>query len=143
LRTREATCSSRWSAAPVADFSCAAAPLAVRLERDCVPLEREPLDRPLLERAPLEPDPLARDPLARDPLERDPLERELDARLEPDELLDERRLPDDELDLEPPLLACGTSPPLHRQRFSPDSTFHRGSVGRGRVRALERHSLEC
>jgi hypothetical protein len=133
LRTREATCSSRWSAAPVADFSCAAAPLAVRLERDCVPLERELLDRPLLDFALLE----------RVPFERDPLERELDARLEPDEPPDERRLPDDELDLEPPLLACGTSPPLRGQRFDPDTTFRRMSVARCRARAVERHSLEC
>jgi hypothetical protein len=120
LRTREAICSKRWSAAPVADFSCEAAPLPARRERDAVPLERELLDR--------------------EPLER-PLLREPDARLEPDEPPDERRDPpldDDELDLEPPLLACGTSPPLRGQRCNADTTSRRVAVARFRARAVER-----
>jgi hypothetical protein len=113
--------------------------------------EREPLERALLEREaaerePLAPELLERVPLARVPLEREPLLRELAERLEPDEPPDERRepeLPDDELDLEPPLLACGTSPPLHGQRCNADTTRHRALMGTGRTRTLERETLEC
>src|SRR5437016_5424092 len=109
LRTRVAICSTRASAAPVACFTCDAPLLVLRFERDCVPLERPPLERAPLERAVLE-----RVPDERVPLER-PLLRELDGRLEPDDPPEEPPepvLPDGELDLEPPLLACGTSPPL-------------------------------
>jgi hypothetical protein len=132
----------------VADFSCDAAPLAVRRERDAVPLDRALLDRallerPLLDRPLLDRAPLERALLERDPLARDPLERELDARLEPDEPPDVRRLDDDELDPDPPLLACGTSPPLRGQRFESDTSFRPVSVARVRPRAYERHALEC
>jgi hypothetical protein len=147
LRTRFATCSTRASAAPVADFNCEAAPLAARRLRDCVPLARPPVERPLLERplverALVERALLERPPLARPPLEREPLERELllllrelDERLVPDDPPEERRdpePPDDELDLEPPLLACGTSPPLPGQQSDVDTISHRAGVGRFR-----------
>jgi hypothetical protein len=146
LRTRFATCSKRLSAAVVADFSCAAAPppLLELLERALV--ERAPPERAPPERVPLERVPLERELLARVPLERELLLRELEERLEPDEPPDERRdpeLPEDEPDLEPPLLACGTSPPLRGQRCTEDTTRHRAFVVRSGARALERQMLEC
>src|SRR5436305_13130293 len=96
LRTRAATCSSRASAGPAADFNCEAALPVLRLLRDDAALDREPLARVPLEREPLDRDPLAPVPLERVPLERVPLERAVlrapDERLEPlDEPPEERR----------------------------------------------------
>ena len=138
LRTRAATCSTRASVAPAADFACEAALPVLRLLRADVPLEREPVDREPLERELLARDPLERVPLDRVPLERELLERALlrepDERPEPlDEPPEERRdpePPDDEPDPEPPLLACGTSPPLPGQQWDVDTTFRRARVGR-------------
>jgi hypothetical protein len=97
-------------------------------------LEREAPERELPER----------ELLARVPLDRELL-RELDERLEPDEPPEERRDPElpDEPDLEPPLLACGTSPPLRGQRCTADTTRHRAFVGRSDARALERQTRGC
>jgi hypothetical protein len=93
-----------------------------------------PLERELLEREPLERVPLERVPPERELLERAVL-REPDERVEPlDEPPEERRdpAPPDEPDLEPPLLACGTSPPLPGQQSDVDTTFRRARVGRFR-----------
>lgn len=112
LRTRCASASNRWSAAPTAALAEDWALLAVDLAaRDRVPLERVPLERVPLDGVPLDGVPLDRVPLdrvVRVPLDRDELPRDDDELR--DDVPDERRVPpprDDEPELEPLLLAWG------------------------------------
>jgi hypothetical protein len=142
LRRRLATASTRWSAAPVAAFSCDAAPPVLRELRARVPLERDPLERLLVERLLVERPLLERLLLERPLLER-PVLREPDERLDPDEPPEERRDPELPDDLEPPLLACGMSPPLREQRCHADTTFRHDHASRFGPSAFDCNKTRC